>query len=112
MPFRIASVPHNSTSTPLEQAMTFTITPAQFAALKKSLALQHGVAVTVSPDGNSGTVSNSDLKLSYALSGSTLTVSVVQKFSFKAKIAPQSAIEARVAELINPFITPAAATTA
>ena len=82
-------------------AMTFPVTPPQFFNLTKNLCNVPGVQVRMS-NLLSGSISNSDVTLSYAYDGmAVLTVDVTAKHSFKAKLASDSEIQQKIQALLT-----------
>ena len=86
--------------------MTLTITPAQFASLKAQLAQAPGVILDpLTP--TAGTLSNSDVELSYSYDGSAvLTVEVIARHSLMAKISPEQMIDEQIETLIQSNLQP------
>ena len=84
--------------------MTLNLTPGQFAFLKAQLSTAPGV-VLVMDTPYCGTMQNSDVTLAFGYDEcDKLEVDVTARHSFKAKIAPQSTIDARIAKMFNEFL--------
>jgi len=84
--------------------MRFALSPDQFENLKRVLQVAPGVTLELS-GANSGTLKTSDVTLLCLYDGAlALYVTVTAKNSFKAKLAPESRIEAAITSELNGFI--------
>ncbi|HEY0797431.1 MAG TPA: hypothetical protein VGD64_16780 [Acidisarcina sp.] len=75
--------------------MVINLAPSEF---QRKLDALRAKSKTLVANGNTGMLSNSDVTLSYSYDGvAALTVTVLQRHSFKAKLATEGLIEKSIA---------------
>jgi hypothetical protein len=84
--------------------MNFSLNPTQFGELKAALASAQGVSLVMDSPVE-GRLTTPDVTLQCVYDGSAnLSVAVVQRRSFKARIAPESMIEDEITKMFTAYI--------
>jgi len=79
--------------------MTVAMTPAQFAQVMSALASSHATIVPTSD--TTGSIWSKDVTVLYNYNGTdTLNIEVLEKNSFKARMASESQIETAIKSLL------------